>query len=171
MWCFYFARASGSRRSIAIGLSVCLSHHVHNVLIVHNVLNVHPTNHAQVFRARSLASWQPGLTTSCQISRIFPFTPLVPARLRAKSAIYDCLVLVLCSVLCPLDASVELSRVGSVYGASVNKFADCERSLFLAAVPHKQTKLMNRKKIINYNLNFGFPFQLVRLSCYILLLR
>jgi len=65
----YFARASGSGRSIAIGLSVCLSHHVHNVLIVHNVhvLNLHPTNHAKVFRASSLASWQPGLATSCQL--------------------------------------------------------------------------------------------------------
>ena len=57
----YFARASGSGRSIAIGLSVCLSHHVHNVL------NLHPTNHAYVFRASSLASWQPGLATSWQV--------------------------------------------------------------------------------------------------------
>ena len=45
-----------------------------------------------------------------------------------------------------------------------------ERTPFLASVPHKQTKLMNRKKIINYNLNFGFRFRLVRLSSYILLL-
>ena len=28
----------------------------------------------------------------CQLSRIFPFTPLVPARLRANSAIYHFLV-------------------------------------------------------------------------------
>jgi len=55
---YFFARASGSGRSIAIGLSVCLSHHVHNVLIVHNVLNLHPTNHAQVFREFShLHTW------------------------------------------------------------------------------------------------------------------
>ena len=38
---YYFARASGSGRSIAIGLSVCLPHHVHNVLNVLKVLNVH----------------------------------------------------------------------------------------------------------------------------------
>jgi len=39
---------------------------MYRLLIVHNVLNVHPTNHAQVFRASSLATWQPGLATSCQ---------------------------------------------------------------------------------------------------------
>ena len=63
---YYFARASGSGRSIAIGLSVCLSQtflHALQIDHVHNVLNVHPTNHAQVFRASSLASWQPGLAT------------------------------------------------------------------------------------------------------------
>ena len=69
--------------------------HVHNV---DNVLNVHPTNHAQVFRASSLASWQPGLATSCQLSRIFPFTQLVPAGLRAKSAIYGCLVFIIMNI-------------------------------------------------------------------------
>ena len=41
---------------------------------------------------------QLGLPTSNYIGHnikyfLFPFTPLVPARLRAKSAIYDCLVL------------------------------------------------------------------------------
>ena len=42
--------AIAAARSIAIGLSVTVSHHVQNGLIVHNVLNVHPTNHAQVYR-------------------------------------------------------------------------------------------------------------------------
>jgi len=56
---------------------------------------LHPTNHTQVFRASSLATWQPGLATRCQLSQIFPFTPLVPAGLRAKSAIYDCLVIII----------------------------------------------------------------------------
>jgi len=43
---------------------------------------------------------QPGLPSSNYIGQnikyfLFPFTPLVPARLRAKSAIYDCLVCIL----------------------------------------------------------------------------